>query len=696
MRRVVIALLLVCLAAPIASSQVKRAITFEDLISFQRIADPQISPDGKSVAFTATWFDLEANQRHADIWLAPMESGQAGGEPRQLTRSGKRDERPRWSPDGKTIAFQSNRDGEWQIYLINVGGGEARKLTTISTGATDHVWSDNGRLLAFASDVYPDCADDACNKKRGEETEKSKVKAKIATRLLYRHWNAWKDGRRTHVFVVPAEGGTPKDLTPGDYDAPTFSLGGPTGYALSPDGKELAYVSNHDPVEATSTNSDIWIVPTTGGQARPGQSDAYPQKDFGGQARKISTSPGADDGPQYSPDGRYLAFRSQFQAGYESDRWRLLIYDRRSQTIANLTETFDRSVDSCAWSPDSKKLYLVAEDKGHSLIYSVSITGAESTPLVKEGFNGDLGVSSDGKTLVFTRSTLTMPAEIFRSHADGSGVTQLTDINREKLSPLAMNPVEHFWFDGALGDKVHGLLVRPPNFDPDKKYPLVYLVHGGPQSAWNDNWGYRWNAQMFASPGFVVAMVNFHGSTGFGQKFTDDINSQYGGFPFDDLMKGLDYILAKYPFVDKDRLGVAGASFGGYMVNWLIGHTDRFKCAVSHAGVFNIVSKYGSTEELWFPEWDLRGTPYDNRELYEKWNPFNSVNNFKTPTLVTHGELDYRVTVDQGLQLFTALQRKRVPSKLLYFPDEGHWILKPQNSRLWFKTVLDWLATYLK
>jgi dipeptidyl aminopeptidase/acylaminoacyl peptidase len=689
MKRILLALLSVCLAASLAPSvaglalaQSKRAIAFEDLIALKRVADPQISPDGSRVAFTVTWYDLDANQRHADIWLVPLSPpspGVAGGEPWQLTRSGKRDERPRWSPDGKTIAFQSNRDGEGQIYLINVAGGEARKLTSLSTGATDHVWSQDGKLIAFSSDVYPDCPDDACNKERNEKAEKSKVKAKIATRLLYRHWNAWKDGKRTHVFVVPAEGGAPKDVTPGDYDAPTFSLGGPTGYALSPDSKELAYVSNHDTSEATSTNSDIWIVAAAGGEAK-----------------KISASPGADDGPQYSPDGRYIAFRSQSRAGYESDRWRLLLYDRQTLALSDLTETFDRAVDGFAWSPDSKKLFLVVEEKARNLIYSVPAAGGAITPVVKEGFNSDLVVSPDGKTFVFNRSSLTSPAQVFRSHADGTGVAPLTRFNEAILSSLAMNPAEDFWFDGALGDKVQGLLVRPPNFDATKKYPLVYLVHGGPQGAWTDSWGYRWNAQMFAAPGFVVGMVNFHGSTGFGQKFTDDINVQWGGLPFEDLMKGLDYLLAKYPFLDKDRLGVAGASYGGYMVDWIIGHTDRFQCAVSHAGVFNTVSMYGSTEELWFPEWDLRGSVYSNREMYEKWNPLNFANAYKTPTLVIHGELDYRVTADQGLQLFTALQRQGVPSKLLYFPDEGHWILKPQNSQLWHRTVLDWLKHYLQ
>jgi dipeptidyl aminopeptidase/acylaminoacyl peptidase len=580
------------------------------------------------------------------------------------------------------------------VYVISASGGEATQLTRISTGADNVLWSPNGKTLAFTSEVYPDCRDEACNSQRDAARERSKVKARIYGRLLYRHWDRWSEGKRSHLFAIAKEGGasaslgagTPRDLTPGaDYDVPPFSLGGPDAVAFSPDGKELCFTAITDKDEALSTNADLFVVPVDGSS----------------EPKRITTNPAFDGSPAYSPDGRFIAYRAQMKAGYESDRWRLMLYERANGRHINLTENFDRSPEGYAWSSDSKEIYFHFEDRTEAPIFTVSAApGSEPKALVKDGFNGDLSVSADGRTLVFTRSSLTMPAEIFAASADGSGVRQLTRQNAEKLAALELNKPESFWFEGAGGTKIHGLLLRPPGFDASRKYPLLLLCHGGPQTMWSNSWGYRWNAQMFASPGYVVVMINRRGSTGYGQKFTDEINNDYGGKAFEDLMKGLDYVLTRYPFVDASRLGAAGASFGGFMIDWMASQSKgRFKVLVAHSGVYNQVSFYGATEELWFPEWDLRGTPWTNTDSYKKWSPSTYAAEFgkyKTPTLVIHGELDFRVPYTEGLQMFTALQRQGVPSKLLIFPDEGHWILKPQNSELWYKTVLDWLATYLK
>src|SRR5216684_992993 len=674
---------------PAVQTAAKRGITFDDLISLHRISEVQVSPDGKWAAYRVATPDLQANRSASNLWIVST----AGGPPQQLTRSG-RDSRPQWSPDGKRLAFLSIRDSTAQVYLLSLEGGEASKLTSLSTGADNVLWSPDGKTLAFTSEVYPDCRDDACNSKRDAEREKSKVKARLYDHLLYRHWNVWSEGKRSHLFVISVEGGTPRDLTPGaDYDVPPVQRGEASDIAFSPDSRELCFTAVTDPVEAISTNGDLFVVPVAGGT----------------EPKRITSNPGSDGHPSYSPDGRWIAYRAQLRGGYESDRWRLMLYDRGSGQHINVTEKFDRSVEGPVWSANSRTIYFHAEDNSQAPIYTVAAAeGSEPRAIVQDTFNGELSISGDGRTLAFTRSSLTMPAEIFAMNADGrsassgasGGVRQLTRHNAERLAALDLNRPEPFAFPSVDGSLVHGLMVRPPGFDASRKYPLLLLCHGGPQTMWGDSWGYRWNAQLFASPGYVVVLINRRGSTGLGQKFTDEINDDYGGKAFEDLMKGVDYVLAKYPFVDATRLGAAGASYGGFMINWMASHAKgRFKVLVSHDGVYSQESFYGATEELWFPEWDLRGTPWNNPESYRKWSPGTYAGEFakyKTPTLVIHGERDFRVPYTEGLQFFTALQRQGVPSKLLLFPDEGHWVLKPLNSELWYKTVLGWLANYLK
>ena len=671
-------------------------------MAMKRVGEPIPSPDGKWVAFDAVEVNLAENSKHTHLWVVPA----AGGDAHRLNPGSDHDEsRPRFSPDGQRLIFTSKAGGTPQIWLT---GFDAEKgafkdaphpLTELSTGADGAIWSPDGKNVVFVSEVYPDAKDDAANKERDEALKQSKVKAQVFTHLFYRHWNAYTQFKRSHLFVVGANdnpslhGGdtsaeaAPRDLTPGDHDVPPFSLGGQDMYAVSPDGQELAYTSNIDEVEATSTNNDIFLVPLAGGTPR-----------------KISTSPGSDATPLYSPDGKWIAWRSQARAGYESDKEALVLYDRQSGQLRNVTADFDRSVESMAWALDSKAVLFTAEDHGEAPIYMLPVTAGpaeQPSEVVKQVHASDLAFAPDGKRLFFSRTAISAPSEIASVDTDGAPassprtadeITAVTHVNAALLSQLELPPLEPFTFKGAEGAEVQGFLLKPPGFDPGKKYPVKFLIHGGPQGAWSDSWSYRWNPELFAATGgYVVVMVNPHGSTGYGQAFTDGVNGDWGGKPYVDLMKGLDHAEQTYPFIDKNREAALGASYGGYMVDWILGHTDRFKCLVTHDGMFNTVAAYGSTEELWFNEWEFKGTPWDNPETYARWSPDQFAKEFKTPTLVVHGQLDYRLDVSQGFALFTTLQRLKVPSEMLYFPDEGHWVLKPQNSQLWNKTVNDWV-----
>ncbi len=668
--------LLAC--ASVAFAQ-ERRFTIDDLLKVRRVSDPQLSPKGDLVAFTITDVERVANKSTTQIYVVPLRSG----EMRQLTNDEHSSSSPRWSPDGEKLAFISARDGESQIWTIDVSNGALKKITSISTGAGDPVWSPDGKWLAFASDVYPECKDDACNRRRAEEVAQNKVKAHVAERLLYRHWKSWKDGTRSHVFVVSSAGGEARDLTPGDYDAPPFSLGGPTDYAFSPDSKELAYVSNHDKVEATSTNADVWLVSVHGGAAR----------------NITATNHGYDGSPKFSADGRFIAYRSQVTPGYESDRFRLMLYDRKTGTAKSISEMLDSNVDEFTFTGDSKWIFLGAEDRGRGAVYSVSVNGGPLKKVLGEGVNGDINVTSDGRTLVFSHSSMTRPNEIFTATSDGTGIVALTKANDALISAFALKAAEEVTWAGAMGTKIAGWIVKPTNFSSKKKYPLAVLIHGGPQGAWQDNWGYRWNPQVFANAGYVVFMPNPRGSTGYGQQFVAEISGDWGGKGFTDIKNGVAQTGA-LPYVDKNRIGGAGASYGGYMIDWIEGHNNdprfQFKVLVSHDGVYNLTAMYGATEELWFPEWEFKGTPWTNKPMYERWSPHNFVSNFKTPILIITNALDYRVPEGEGLQMFTAVQRMGVESKLVDFPDEGHWVLKPANSAFWYNTVIGWLDKHLK
>ena len=663
-----------------AQAPAKHAMTFEDLMAVQRVGEPQISPDGRAVVYTVGTTDMDTNRIAHNIWIV---STAPGNQPRQLTQTG-HDTRPQWSPDGKSIAFLSGREGVSQIYVMPAQGGNAKKITSLSTGAENEKWSPDGRWIAFTSSVFPDCEDDACNRARDDAAEKSKVKARVYDHLLYRHWVHWSDGKRSHLFLVGANGGAPRDATPhADYDVPPDERGDANDFAFSADSKELCFTAVTDRPEAISTNGDLFLVATSGGEAK-----------------RITANPGFDGHPAYSPDGRLIAYHSQKTPEYESDRWRLMLYDRATGTHTEVAESFDRSVDEIVWSRDSKEIYFTATSEAEQPVYEIAAaSGSTPREIAKDSFNESISLSADGGTLAFLRSSLIAPAEVFASRSDGTGATQLSEHNLARLAAMDMNPPESFWYEGAGGTRVQGMLIRPPHFDASKKYPLLLLIHGGPQSLWTDSWGYRWNEELFAAPGYVAVMINPRGSTGYGQKFTDEITDDWGGRVYEDLMKGVDYVIGKYPYVDANRVAAAGGSYGGYMIDWIATHTGRFKVLVSHAGVYDKTAMYGATEELWFEEHDMGGTPWTHPESYQKWSPSSFAGNlskYKTPTLVICGELDYRVPYTQSLEFFTALQRQNVPSRLVVYPDEGHWILKPQNSQLWYKALFEWLAAYLE
>jgi dipeptidyl aminopeptidase/acylaminoacyl peptidase len=777
-----------CVLSALAPAQntPKRPITFADLQALKRVSDPQISPSGKWVLFSVTDVSLEKNSKTNHLWAVPLDGS---AKERQLTTlSG--ESNGRFSPDGKRVMYSSAEGGSSQIWVApwndttgTLGAGHV--VTALETDADGGLWAPDSKHFLFVSSVFPDCEshapmgpqhneeEAACNAQKDAALAKSPVKAQIFDHLLYRHWNAYVGPKHSHIFYASVDGthDVPTDLTPasviGDHEAPTFSLGGPLGYAISPDGKEIAYVTNLDKVPAESTNNDIFTL----------QLGAEPNT-----AKKVSTSPGSDDGPQYSPDGKWLAWRSQAKNGFESDQFRLAVMDRFSGTVHSLmTKAIPRKgpllgvpefglwIDEFVWTHDSQYFLFVSGEKGEAPVYRVNIEGTDlhrlgkvqgewsgiaETPdqmivgsLMKVSQPTELAVSTqqdmDDTTRTFNLdfSKPTKLVDLTSKERPAEETTKatveprvLTHLNEVLLSALTLSPIEPFWFTGAAETKVEGFILKPPNFDPAKKYPVKFLMHGGPQTAWGDSWSYRWNWELLAANGYVVIGINRRGSTGYGQKFVDEVSGDWGGRAYTDLMKGLDFAEAKYPFIDKSRECALGASYGGFMANWVLTHTDRFTCIVTHDGMYNPQSAFGSTEEMWFNEWEFRplagpstnpgapssrpassgakagphdaasavveqtrpAHPWDyyslpaSQDPFRKYSPMQFIKNAHTPTLVIHSQRDYRLDVSEGFQLFTALQVLGVPSKMLYFPDEGHWVLKPQNSRLWYETVNDW------
>ncbi|UCF05571.1 MAG: S9 family peptidase [bacterium] len=672
MRRFTAALVIgIVLLGSSALSQTKRPMRPEDLYRLKSVADPRISPDGQWIAYTVSVPDLEENSSNSDIWLMSMTDWKAF----QLTNSPAADHSPRWSPDAKTIAFISSRNGSANLFLIRPARGEAQQITFSETGLYSPVWVHTGTHIICGSRVFPE---GKTIKENWSDEELPQCKARTIDRLLFRQWDRWLGDERNHIFLVDIETGSMKDLTPADFDTPPVSLSSAHDFDISPDGREACYIKNADPVPAISTNHDLFAV------------DVETLEET-----KLTSNPALDSQPHYSPNGRYIAYAAMEKPGYETDRKRLVVYDRKRGTNTRLTEDLDRSVREIVWAPDSKSLFFTARDEGRCSIYRVKLNG-DLTKLSNDGYNINPDLSPDGKTLIFLRSFNHIPNELYSMSVSGGKAIQRTFVNSDFLNELDLPPLEEFWFTGADNTRVHGFIQKPPGFTAGERYPVILTIHGGPQNMWADRFMQRWfTFQLVCSPGYVGVFIDPRGSSGYGSVFREQVSRDYGGRCFEDLMKGLDYVIGHYDFIDGSRQAAIGGSFGGYAVNWIMGRTDRFSCIVSHASLYNMTSFYGATEELWFPEWDMGKSPWLEPEIYDRWSPHRHTHNFKTPTLVIHGEMDYRVPFAESLQLFTALQRQGIPSRLVVFPDEGHVISKPQNNVRWWKEIHKWLGQYL-
>jgi dipeptidyl aminopeptidase/acylaminoacyl peptidase len=651
-------------------AQQRRALSVDDFLRLRIAGDPQLSPDGALIAFTVTTPSLNENRNVSRIFLLNL----ADGTSRELTGGPGSNFAPRWARDSKTLAFLSTRSGGSQVWRIRIDGGEPSQMTSLPNGVEDFAWSPDSTALFVVADVKWPAEDELDRRHKDYPTN-----AKLFSGLLYRHWDQWRAGIRRHLFHVSIPDGMATDLTPLDRDVPPLALGG-RDLAVSPLGTELAIVFNPDTVVATSTNNDIFLVGPDGAGLVP-----------------MTTNPGNDHSPLYSPNARWIAYLSMATAGFESDRQQVILYDRASGERRPVAPEWDVSARGITWSRDSKSLIVEVEERGQQNLYRLPIPSGPPERLVAGGVNSAPQLTPLDEGMIYLNQSATQPPELFLTRFDGKPPTQLTQLNRQALANVDLRPLEPFGFVGAKGDSVHGFIMKPARFDSTAKYPVAYLIHGGPQSAWLDTWHLRWNYALFGARGHVVAAVNFHGSTGYGQAFTNSISRNWGSLPAEDLIKGLDE-LARLPYVDPGRIGAAGASYGGYMVYWLAGHTDRFKTLIAHAGIFNTASMAGTTEEQWFPIWEFGGalTNPEARSLLEQWSPANSAALWKTPMLVIHGQQDFRVDVSEGFQAFTALQTNKVPSKFLYLPDEGHFVLKPRNRRLWWGVVLDWLDQFLK
>ena len=667
-----------------AAETAKKPWTPEDLWKLKGVSDPQLSPDGEWIAYVVSVTDFDENNRNSDIWIVPAR----GGEPRRMTTSEKSDNTPRWSPDGSRIAFLSSREGGRQIHVIPFGGGEAVKLTDFPDGVGSIMWTHDGQGFIFTGRVYADCPDLDCVRERDEEKEKCKVTGMVHKSLMYRHWNTYEDGKVQHLFYVSIDGGgEPRDLTPGlEYDALTYWLASwGRDFDLSPDGKTLYFSGKQDADQAVSYNEEIWMVPFDGGEIR-----------------RVTGNPAADSHPRVSPDGRYLAYRATRRPYYESDRYELVVMELPGGEPRSLTEGFDRSVGTFFWSDDGKRIYFEAEDTADINLFTVPLKGGEVKTVIGgdgpagHGYHLSVGAGPKDKFFVYRYRPMSRYYEIFRCNSKGGDVKQLTFVNSAIYSEYHIPDAEGFWYKGAGGADVNGFIVKPLNFDPAKKYPLMVRVHGGPQQMFG--YAYRTEYAVFSGADYAVFFCNPRGSTGYGQEFCDGIRGDWGGKVIEDIKSGIRYVLDNYSWVDGGKVGAWGGSYGGFVCNWLQGHNEdgMFSALVSHAGEADQWSAYGSTEELWFPEWELLGTPWDNPDLYDELSPIRYAKNFSTPHLIIHGELDFRVPITGGEQMFTALQRQGVPSKMIRFPNEDHWIQQPQNVAFWYGSILDWFDQWLK
>ncbi|MFC1764185.1 prolyl oligopeptidase family serine peptidase [Planctomycetota bacterium] len=655
----------------------------QDMLAMHRISDPQVSPDGNRVLFSVRQTDMEADRGRTDLWSVRID----GSDLHRLTRDPASDFNGRWDPNGQAIWFLSTRSESSQVWRLPIDGGESQQITDLPLDVSNLVVAPDGRHIAFTMEVYPD-ANALETRARLDAQTAAKASGRIYDRIFVRHWDTWKDGRRSHLFVLPVGQEQPIDLMgprhgfPGmDADTPAKPFGGSEEITFTPNGQALIFTARvAGPNEPWSTDFDLYQVPLDGSLT----------------PRCLTDSNAAwDTHPLFSPNGKKLAYLAMARAGYESDRFRIVIQDWPAGKARVLTENWDRSPHAFCWSADSQTLYAMATDTGQVPLFAVSAKTGKVRALMGQGAVQSVAVA--GSRIVYGLNHLKSPTELYTMRDNGKDVQRLTQLNAPQLNQVKLGDYEQFSFSGWNGEKVHGFVIKPVDFNPEATYPVAFLIHGGPQGSFNNRFHYRWNAQAYAGAGYGAVMVDFHGSTGYGQAFTDSIRGDWGGKPLEDLQKGLAAALEKYPWLDGSRVGALGASFGGYMINWIAGQwPDRFRCLINHDGNLDERMAYYDTEELWFPEWDHLGTPWDNPDAYEKHNPVNYVKNWKTPMLVIHGALDYRVVDTQGLATFNALQRRGIPSRLLYFPDENHWVLRPHNSVLWHETVIGWLDQWVK
>ncbi len=649
----------------------KSTFTISDLYKIRNVGAPVISYDGKMIAFTITDNDLPKGTSTTKISVM----NEDGSNLKSIPDTSKNIYEPVWTKNGD-LDYIAVKNGTPQLFQYSFTDNKTTQLTNLSTGVDAPVVSPDGNLVAFSTDVYPSCgSNDNCNKEIDSTSAHGPIQAYLADHLLFRHWTQYSAGKYTHIFIYNVEDKTYTDVTPGKFVSPTFMLGGGVGYNFSPDSKQLCFVSNHDPHPEASTNADLWIVPVTGGDAI-----------------NITKENKAWDGwPIYSPDGRYIAYRTQLVPGYESDRFRLAIYDRQTKKSRILTDSFDNWVDDFRWSPDSKEIYFMGEVEGYEPIYKVDLASDKITNITGNQAIGGFEIANEGKDIVFAASSVAKPRELYRINLGDRKIEQITDFNKKFLEDVDVRPVEKMWVEGTGGKKVEVFIVKPHDFDPNKKYPLILNVHGGPQMQWMDSFRGDW--QVYPGSGYVVAFPNPHGSTGYGEAYTAEISGDWGGKVFEDLMKVTD-ALEKLPYVDKNKMGAMGWSYGGYMMDWFQAKTKRFKCLASMMGVYDLTSMWGSTEELWFVNHDLNGQPW-NSEDYTKFSPSHYAKNFSTPTLIFTGQKDFRVPYNQSIEYFTTLQTLGVPSRLIIFKNDGHWPDNIKSMPLYYDAHLDWFHKYL-
>ena len=677
-------LLFLALAASAASAAAAepRGLDVRDLVMMDRVSDPRVSPDGSAVAFQLRETDLDANKGVNSIWVRSLAANEA---PRRLTTKGVSSTTPRWSANGTSLYFLSARGGSNQVWRIDLSGGDARQVTDYPLDVGSYAVSPNGRQLAVTFEVLAECAELACTKKRLDERAATKASGQAYDELFIRHWDTWKNGTRSQLFVADLDAKGRAEAAPAwvskgiDGDVPSKPFGDDAEYTFSPDGKSIVFSARiAGQSEPWSTNFDLYSVPVDASAAPRNLTD---------------TNDAWDAGPLFSADGRTLYYRAMKRPGFEADRFAIIAMDFGSGRVRELVPGWDRSAESLALAPDGKVLYTHASELGQTKLFAIDVASGTARVVADGGTVSAYGVGDD--ELVYARDHLASPAQLFRAALDGTGARALTDFNAQRLAAIRFGSHEQFSFAGAGGDTVHGYVVKPWNYAAGEKYPVAFIIHGGPQGSMGNNFHYRWNPQTYAGQGFAAVFVDFHGSTGYGQAFTDAISGDWGGKPLEDLQKGLAHALAKYPFLDGSRVCALGASYGGYMVNWIAGNwSEPFRCLVNHDGVFDKRMMAYSTEELWFTEWEAPGAAYEKPENFEKHNPVNHVAKWSKPMLVVHGQLDYRIPVEQGIGAFTALRRRGVPAKFLYFPDENHWVLKPQNSILWHDTVNAWLKRW--